>query len=142
MMIHKWSPRLGGHWKLHNSFLFCKNLKLRKSNWLANRTCMSVMQVWSTLRGHLSCIGPTTNVEWMRQHQLQNERERCLDKARVCRGLDYIVHGLQSLTLKSKGNKHMVGGCDFYQACTTSGAIICTQYEVVRLFHNGTFIYI
>ena len=68
-----WSPRLGGHWKPHESWLFCMDLKMRKSNRLADRTCMSVMKAWSMLRGHLSRIGPSTKPEWMRQPLLWNE---------------------------------------------------------------------
>ena len=58
-----WCPRLDGHWKPHKSWLFCMGLKLRKSNWLADRTCMSVMKAWDMLCGHLSHIGPSTNAE-------------------------------------------------------------------------------
>ena len=43
------------------------DLNLRKSNQLADHTCISIMKVWSMLCGHLSQIGPSTNVEWMHQ---------------------------------------------------------------------------
>ena len=68
-----WSPRLGGQWKSHKAWPFCRDLKLRKSNRLADRTCMSVMQAWSMLRGHLSRNRPSTSAEWMRQPLLWNE---------------------------------------------------------------------
>ena len=68
-----WSPQLGGHWKPHKSWQFCMDVKLRKSNRLADHTCMSVMKAWSMLCGHLSRIGPSTNVEWMHQPLFWNE---------------------------------------------------------------------
>ena len=49
------------------------DLKLRKSNQLADRTCMLVMKTWSMLRGYLSQIGSSTKVEWMHQPLLWNE---------------------------------------------------------------------
>ena len=49
------------------------DLKLRTSNWLADRTCILVMKAWNMLSGHLSRIGLTTNVEWMHQPLLWNE---------------------------------------------------------------------
>ena len=39
-----WGPWFGGHWKPHKSWLFCMELKFRKSNQWADHTCMSVMK--------------------------------------------------------------------------------------------------
>ena len=68
-----WSPRLGGQWKSHKAWFFCMDLKLRKSNRLADRTCTSVMKAWSTLCGHLSQTRPSTSAEWMHQPLLWNK---------------------------------------------------------------------
>ena len=77
ILIHNrsilWNPQLGGHCKPHKSWLFCIDLKLRKSNRLTKRTCMSVMKTWNMLRGHLSQIGPSTKAEWIHQPLLWNE---------------------------------------------------------------------
>ena len=92
-----WSPRLGGHWKPHKSWLFCMDLKLRKSNRLADRTCMSVMKAWDMLRGHLSCIGPSTNVEWMHQPLLWNETLKSTEGKMLgqSKGMSWaILHGV------------------------------------------------
>ena len=68
-----WSPKLGGQWMSRKAWPFCMDLKLRKSNRLADRTCMSMMTAWSMLHGHLSRNRTSTSAEWMCQPLLWNE---------------------------------------------------------------------